>query len=224
MPTEPRTCGNCGREGAHGFAASSAETGWVCVNADACNARMAKNERAAERAARRHEREVAAAERAANAGRCVDCVTEGVTTDRKMATDRDGRLRPGPRCITHWRTRRKQVKHNAHAKRVEGKYRISAEVYWTLYALQGGRCFGCEVATGRTKRLAVDHDHELAKTHDHPVDEGCIDCIRCLLCGQCNQIIGRLGIEALCRLIQVLTDPPARRWLIRNAENPGPDQ
>jgi len=24
---------------------------------------------------------------------------------------------------------------------------------------------------------------------------------------------GRLGVEALCRLIQVLTDPPARKWL-----------
>ena len=38
-------------------------------------------------------------------------------------------------------------------------------------------------------------------------------CVRALLCGPCNQIIGRLGVEALCRLIQVLTDPPARKWL-----------
>ena len=63
------------------------------------------------------------------------------------------------------------------------------------------------------KRLAVDHDHTLALEHGHDPKVGCIACVRALLCGPCNQTIGRLGVEALCRLIEVLVDPPARKWL-----------
>jgi len=43
---------------------------------------------------------IAKAQRAANVGRCVDCVTEGITTERKLAIKRDGTLEPGPRCVT----------------------------------------------------------------------------------------------------------------------------
>lgn len=195
MPTESKTCADCGREGTRGFMLSEDEAVSRCVNRETCLARALK------------------VARAANAGRCVDCVAENITTDRKIATDRDGRPRPGPRCVTHWRARRKVVRHNSHAKRTEKNFGLTAEQYWALYALQGGKCFGCRRATGKTKRLAVDHDHELAKEHDHPVEQGCPYCVRCLLCGQCNQILGRYDVLALLRLIEVLTDPPARRWL-----------
>lgn len=145
--------------------------------------------------------------------RCKDCVAEGVTTTRKLAVDRTGALRPGPRCVTHWRARRKFVSANAHASRLAANFELTPEQYWALYAMQGGKCFGCRRATGRTKRLAVDHDHECDRGHDPK--KGCIYCVRCLLCGQCNQIIGRLDVAALLRLIEVLTDPPAKRWLVR---------
>jgi len=144
---------------------------------------------------------------------CKDCKAEGVTTVRKPALDTHGNPRPGGRCVTHWRATKKARSVAAHGQRVEKNFGITAEQYWTLYAMQGGRCFGCRRATGATKRLAVDHDHELAKQHGHPIEQGCIRCCRALLCGPCNAIIGRLGVEALCRLIQVLTDPPARKWL-----------
>lgn len=159
------------------------------------------------------ERRVRAAERAKNAGRCIDCVAEGITTARKLATKPDGSLRPGPRCITHQRALKKVRSRAAHARRLAENYELTPEQYWAIYAMQGGKCFGCQRATGRTKRLAVDHDHELALEHGHDPKKGCVLCVRCLLCGQCNQTIGRLGVEALCRLIQVLTDPPARKWL-----------
>lgn len=139
---------------------------------------------------------------------CKDCDTEGVPEAKWRPAPH-----PGPRCTTHHRARRKAVSLAAHGKRTEKNFGLTAEQYWTIYACQGGRCFGCGFATGRTKRLAVDHDHELALEHGHDPKQGCVLCVRALLCGPCNQIIGRLGVEALCRLIQVLTDPPARKWL-----------
>jgi hypothetical protein len=168
---------------------------WSCVNQLVCQARVEK------------------AARAANAGRCVDCVTEGVTTKRTPAVDKDGVPRAGNRCVTHWRARKKTVSGIAHARRLAENFELTPEQYWLIYTLQNGKCFGCQVATGKTKRLAVDHDHKLALEHGHDPKKGCVRCVRALLCGQCNQIIGRLSVEALCRLITVLTDPPARKWL-----------
>lgn len=188
-----KTCYRCGREGSRGFVDESGK--WRCHRVEACQYRELANQRAA------------------NAGRCVDCVAEGITNKRTMATKSDGSLQPGPRCVTHWRAQRKAQRHAAHAGRIAANYGLTPEQYWAIYALQNGKCFGCQRATGRTKRLAVDHDHELALEHGHDPKQGCVRCVRCLLCGQCNQIIGRLGVEALQRLIQVLTDPPARKWL-----------
>lgn len=148
---------------------------------------------------------------------CKDCVAEGITTKRKLATKPDGTLEPGPRCITHQRALKKARRHAAHCRHLVTKYKLTPEQYWLIYAMQNGLCFGCRCATGKSKRLAVDHDHELAEQHDHPVDQGCPECVRALLCGQCNQIIGRLNVDALVRLILVLTDPPARKWLRASA-------
>lgn len=152
--------------------------------------------------------------------RCKDCVAEGIDPKgaRKLAMKPDGQLQPGPRCITHHRARKRHLRDVAHGRRLESNFELTPEQYWALYALQGGKCFGCRRATGKTKRLAVDHDHELAAEHGHPPEKGCIRCVRALLCSPCNQIIGRLGVEALCRLIQVLTDPPARKWLAMPTE------
>lgn len=142
---------------------------------------------------------------------CVDCIREGVTTARPTPFG-------GPRsplCTTHNRARRKARNAAAHSRRVEKHFGITAEQYWTLYACQGGRCYGCGKATGATKKLAVDHDHVLALEHDHPVDQGCIECIRALLCGPCNQFIGRVDVAGLLRLVEVLTSAPARKFLAK---------
>lgn len=146
--------------------------------------------------------------------RCKDCESEGVTTTRKLATKSDGSLQPGPRCVTHWRATKKTRSLAAHAKRTEANFEISGEVYWWLYEMQGGLCFVCRKARGVARRLAVDHDHELALEHGHDPKKGCVGCLRCLACGPCNrEVLGRLDVAALCRAIEVLTDPPARKWL-----------
>lgn len=48
-----------------------------------------------------------------------------------------------------------------------------------LMAFQGGKCFICHRAYGKTRRLCVDHDHATGK-------------VRGLLCKSCNTIMGRL--------------------------------
>lgn len=64
------------------------------------------------------------------------------------------------------------------------QYGISVERYEALLAEQGGTCAICQLPeryvdarTGRTRRLAVDHDHKTGK-------------VRGLLCGSCNQAVG----------------------------------
>lgn len=136
--------------------------------------------------------------------RCVDCNEAGAITDRPA-------LNPGPRCDEHWRAKKKVRSKVAHSKRIEKNFSIDGDIYDALKRAQGGKCFGCQRATGKTKNLAVDHDHECDGGHDPKM--GCIKCIRALLCGYCNQIIGRLDVPALQRLIEVLTDPPAQRFL-----------
>lgn len=125
---------------------------------------------------------------------CKDCAAEGRTGKPRPAPH------PGPRCTTHHRLRRKAVSARAHGLRTEKVYGITEEQYWALYAAQGGVCFICRRATGKTKRLAVDHNHETGA-------------VRSLLCGPCNQMIGRLGPEALARAILVLKTQPAQAIL-----------
>lgn len=144
---------------------------------------------------------------------CKDCKTEGITTARKLATKADGSLEPGPRCVTHHRARRKATSLAAHGKRTEKTYGITEAQYWAIYEFQGGRCALCQFATGKARRLAVDHDHELAKTHDHPVEQGCALCVRGLLCKRCNRFGVPLILEVIVRTINYLCDPPARQVL-----------
>lgn len=139
---------------------------------------------------------------------CVDCTAEGITTRRPIAT---GTRKP--RCATHARIATRRAKATAHARTVEATYGITGEQYWALYESQGGKCAICRVATGKTKRLAVDHNHNC--TVGHSPHLGCPQCCRGLLCSPCNVIIGRLNSEALVRALDYLLDPPARGVLTR---------
>jgi Recombination endonuclease VII len=130
---------------------------------------------------------------------CVDCIAEGVTVYRPT---------PGggprtPRCATHTRAKRKRVSARKHGRMIERTYGITDEQYRLLLAYQSARlgnppgtCAVCGVANGRTKRLAVDHDHKTGQ-------------VRGILCGPCNKdVIGRLSVDALQRAINYLIDPP----------------
>jgi hypothetical protein len=120
---------------------------------------------------------------------CKDC---GSTT-RKLTA-------PGPRCTTCKRARRNAGRDKAHAARVLSVYGITGEQYWALYEAQGGKCALCQRATGKTKRLAVDHDHSSGLP-------------RGLLDGTCNKILGHFRDDpaAFQRCIDYLATPPAQQ-------------
>lgn len=96
---------------------------------------------------------------------------------------------PGPRCVTHHRAVTKARRSRAHGLKVEATFGITAELYWALYEFQGGKCaiLRCR-ATGKTKALAVDHDHKCC-----PGRTSCGKCVRGLLCGPHNEMFGRNG-------------------------------
>ncbi len=96
---------------------------------------------------------------------------------------------PGPRCVSDDRAVKTVRKVRAHGLRVEAGFGIPAEVYWALYEFQGGRCaiLNCR-ATGKTRRLAVDHDHKCC-----PGRTSCGKCVRGLLCNPHNEMFGRNG-------------------------------
>lgn len=105
---------------------------------------------------------------------------------------------PGPRCATHHRARRKALREAAHGRSILKTYGITKEQYEELYEAQGGVCCICERATGKTKRLAVDHDHETGY-------------VRGLLCSTCNKILGHLrdSYYLASNLSAYLRNPPA---------------
>lgn len=95
--------------------------------------------------------------------------------------------------------------------RTEKTYGITGVEYWTIYLIQDERCPICRRATGKTKRLSVDHDHR--KCDNHPPDMGCRNCIRGLLCDPCNQLVGYYDIDALLRAVEYKRNPPAQKVL-----------
>lgn len=111
---------------------------------------------------------------------------------------------PGPRCTTHHREVIKARKAASHGRWVEKTYGITAEEYQALYVAQGRSCFICRRATGRTKRLAVDHDHKTGY-------------VRGLLCGTCNKLLGHLrdDPDLALRIADYLVDPPAFKTIGR---------
>jgi hypothetical protein len=65
-------------------------------------------------------------------------------------------------------------------------------------------CPVCERATGAVKALAADHCH-----HRERAGFPMRDTVRGFLCGPDNQLIGRLGPDALIRALIYVLDPPA---------------
>lgn len=109
------------------------------------------------------------------------------------------------RCATHLREFKTRQRKQARARQVERTYDITERDNHELYLFQGGRCWLCRKATGATKSLAVDHDHQTNE-------------VRGRLCGPCNQFIGRLSDdpEAAQRLVGYLSgDTPYRRLKAR---------
>lgn len=157
---------------------------------------------------------------------CTDCLAEGREPKKCRPVDPE---QPGRRCFTHGKAAKKLSRKVAHARRVEVGYGITGEQYWALYEAQGGKCALCQVATGRTKNLAVDHDHKMAaEVCGHDPKQGCTQCVRGLLCGPCNTSLIIHPVETLVRAINYRHDPPAQGVLARFANldlpaDPEPD-
>lgn len=96
---------------------------------------------------------------------CKDC---GSTTRALKA--------PGPRCATCLRALKKAQKRAAHGRWILKTYGLTLEQYEALYEAQGGVCWICQRATGKVRRLAVDHDHATGY-------------VRGLLCKPCNSVL-----------------------------------
>lgn len=129
---------------------------------------------------------------------------------------------PGPRCVTHHRLVAKGRRLAAQERRVEQTYGLTGPEYRRLYAAQGGRCAICRRATGKVRRLSVDHDHQQAVLDGHAEDKGCRNCVRGLACGTCNKMLGHLrdDPEAFERAADYLRNWPARQiWADYQEEN-----
>lgn len=117
---------------------------------------------------------------------------------------------PGPRCTTHHRAVLAGRRAAAHGRRIGVVYSITPTQYAALLEHQGGVCAICQRATGRTRRLSVDHDHRCC---DGPTS--CGRCVRGLLCRPCNDLLGHLRDDqaAARRVVGYLERPPARAVL-----------
>lgn len=144
---------------------------------------------------------------------CKDCVAEGRTgKPRPIALLPGGQPAPGPRCVTHHRAERKRARLARAQHRVEVVYSMPPEVYDQILEGQGGVCPICRISNGQTKRLAVEHAHNLPGC-EHPPEQACERCWRGICCGRCNELLARFTPEQLMRAIHYLADPPAQRIL-----------
>lgn len=147
-----------------------------------------------------------------DADECVDCLAYRVLHETwltyysniRTLAERDehwsglpmppAKPRPAPhggprskRCTTHWRAKRTRDRAASHARRTLSVYTLPIAEYEALKEFQNGKCAICQRATGKTKRLAVDHDHTCCSGKT-----SCGDCVRGLLCGPCNSMLAHL--------------------------------
>lgn len=108
-------------------------------------------------------------------------------------------IHPGPRCVTHHRAWVKGARARAHDKWVCKEYGLSPGDYQRLYEFQGGKCYLCQRASGKARRLAVDHDHKTGL-------------VRGLLCKPCNKVMGhfRDNPDMFERGAHYIRRPPAQ--------------
>lgn len=69
-----------------------------------------------------------------------------------------------------------------------GRQGLTPDEINAAIAAQGGLCILCRRPLG--PHFAVDHDHELAKTHGHLERVGCKRCFRGVLDHRCNSLLG----------------------------------
>lgn len=123
--------------------------------------------------------------------------------------DRCGRKKSPSRrldryCTTCHRQISAAAARRAHDLYLRRTYGITAAEYDQIVQHQGGKCFICQRATGKTRRLSVDHDHRKGSGRQS---------VRGILCRPCNSLLGhfRDDPEIFARAINYLTSPPAHQ-------------
>lgn len=90
---------------------------------------------------------------------------------------------------------------------VQRTYGLSPEEYRALYYAQGGKCYVCRRATGRSRRLGVDHDHLTGEVRG-------LVCTGSLSAMTCNRLIAIFTRSMLLRAAAMLSDPPPARAVL----------
>lgn len=137
---------------------------------------------------------------------CKDC---GSTT-RQMIDPKTGKPYPGPRCCTCHRAKKKADRKRAHQNRTAKTYGEEwGQLYDELKKFQGDHCAICQRNKGKTRNLAVDHDHKCC-----PGKESCGACVRGLLCSPCNSMLAHARDESgfFLRAWIYLQAPPAQQF------------
>lgn len=87
------------------------------------------------------------------------------------------------------------------------KYGVTEAEYRALFRAQGGRCYVCRKAAGRSKRLGVDHNHLTGEVRG-------LVCTGSLNAMTCNRLIAIYTRAALVRAVEMLNDPPPARAVL----------
>lgn len=90
---------------------------------------------------------------------------------------------------------------------LQAKYGITPTEYRALYKAQGGRCYVCRKASGKTRRLGVDHDHLTGEVRG-------LVCTGSVSANTCNRLIARYNRDQLLRAAAMLSDPPPARAVL----------
>jgi hypothetical protein len=119
-----------------------------------------------------------------------------------------GKPVPGGRCATHHLAEKRRRRNHAHHRMTQNNYGLSPGEYDELKEFQGGVCAICERATGKTKRLAIDHDHDCCSGKT-----SCGQCVRGLLCSLCNSMLAHARDDPTFfrRAFAYLRCPPMKR-------------
>lgn len=107
---------------------------------------------------------------------------------------------------------RAEKKLAAYFRTLPAKYGIGEREYRALYRAQGGCCYVCRKATGKTRILAVDHDHVTGEVRG-------LVCSGSLTAMTCNRLIAIFSRAALLRAVLMLTDPPPAREVLVAVRN-----
>jgi hypothetical protein len=147
----------------------------------------------------------------------------------KALAIKSGKTKRSFRCHRHTHAKRKADSLTARTRAKAKSFGVPRAVQVALWEFQGRQC-PCGRKRSQTipEGINLHHDRVKARTHDHPDDQGCLDCVVVFLCVSCNRdVIGRLERTyaadyqrialALTTLAAVIIDRPLAQLL---AERP----